>query len=217
MVSERSYLEATRAAYDAVADDYAALLSTELAAKPLDRGLLAAFAELVSAADAGPVADLGCGPGRVTCLLDTLGLDAFGVDLSPRMVEVAQLRYPGMRFQVGDMARLDLLDGILGGIVAWQSIIHTPPEDLPELLRQLARMLAPAGHLLIAFQAGDERFHLTEGYGHQFSLDVYRLRPEHVARLLEAAGLAVHTRVLREPIGRETTQQAYLMARKPAS
>lgn len=65
-MTEASYLSGTRAAYDTVAVDYAELLTTELAAKPLDRGLLAAFAELVKNSGGGPVADLGCGPGRVT-------------------------------------------------------------------------------------------------------------------------------------------------------
>lgn len=36
--------------------------------------MLAAFAELVDAADAGPVADLGCGPGRMTAHMHALGL-----------------------------------------------------------------------------------------------------------------------------------------------
>lgn len=216
-MSKPSYLEMTRTAYDLVAEDYAALLSTELAAKPLDRGLLATFAELVRAADAGPVADLGCGPGRVTCILDTFGLDVFGIDLSPGMIAVAKDRYPGLRFEVGDMSRLDPADDAVGGVVAWYSIIHTPPEHLPDLLAELARVLAPAGHLLLAFQAGDERVHQTERYGHEVSLDTYRLPPERVGELLESAGLAVHTRVVREPMGTEKTQHAYLMARKPAS
>lgn len=46
-MTEPSYLHSTRTAYDTVAVDYAELLRAELAAKPLDRALLAAFAELV--------------------------------------------------------------------------------------------------------------------------------------------------------------------------
>jgi SAM-dependent methyltransferase len=60
--------------------------------------MLAAFAELVQAAGGGPVADLGCGPGRVTAHLDGPGVAAFGVDLSPGMVDVARQTYPGLRF-----------------------------------------------------------------------------------------------------------------------
>lgn len=42
----------------------------------------------------GPVADVGCGPGRVTTYLDGLGLDVSGVDLSPEMVAVGPPRVP---------------------------------------------------------------------------------------------------------------------------
>ena len=81
-MTEPAFLSATRTAYDTVAVDYARLVATELDTKPLDRALLATFAELVLADGAGPVADLGCGPGRITVHLQALGLAAFGVDLS---------------------------------------------------------------------------------------------------------------------------------------
>jgi SAM-dependent methyltransferase len=66
-----------------MAVDYAECFCDELAAKPLERALLAAFAELVQAAGAGPVANLGSGPGRVTAHLHALRSSVFGVDLSP--------------------------------------------------------------------------------------------------------------------------------------
>lgn len=212
--TEPLHLRATRAAYDTVAVDYAKLLSSELAAKPLDRALLATFAELVQTIGAGQVADLGCGPGRVTAHLHSLGLSAHGIDLSPAMIEVARRTHPGLRFEEGSMTDLDLADGVLGGIVAWYSIIHTPPERLPPIFTELHRVLSPGGQLLLAFQAGDERVHLEHVYGHVVSLDAYRLPPDRVADLLSQAGLAVHTQVLREPDGPERNQQAYLLARK---
>jgi SAM-dependent methyltransferase len=217
-VTEPSYLRATRVAYDTVAVDYAELLRNGLAAKPLDRALLAAFAELVRAADVGPVADLGCGPGRVTAHLHSLGLAAFGVDLSPAMIAVARQSHPGLQFDEGSMTALGLTDGVLGGIVAWYSIIHTPPERLPVMFAEFHRVLAPGGQLLLAFQVGDERVQLEHAYGHAISLDAYRLSPDHVAELLSQAGLVVYAQLVREPepVGLEKSQQAYLMARKPA-
>ncbi|HYJ66166.1 MAG TPA: methyltransferase domain-containing protein [Nocardioidaceae bacterium] len=208
---------ATRLAYDTVAADYAKLFSTELESKPLDRGLLGVFAEFVRSAGLGPVADVGCGPGRVTTYLSGLGLDAFGVDLSPGMIEIARARYPELRFEVGAMAALDLADGTLGGVLAWYSIIHTPPEQLAASFAELGRVLAPGGHLLLAFQAGDDdHVHREEAYGHAVSLDSYRHSPDRVAELLERAGIPVHTRVLRDPdyVGWETSPQAYFLARR---
>ncbi|MEU0836266.1 hypothetical protein [Streptomyces sp. NPDC005969] len=59
-------------------------MRTELGRRPLNRAMLAAFVELVQATDAGPVADIGRGRGRVTGHLQSLGLTARGIDLSRR-------------------------------------------------------------------------------------------------------------------------------------
>jgi hypothetical protein len=83
-VTEPGFLRDTRIAYDAVAADYARRYREELAGRPLDRAMLAGFAELVRAAGAGPVADIGCGAGRVTALLDGLGLAACVLARKPR-------------------------------------------------------------------------------------------------------------------------------------
>jgi SAM-dependent methyltransferase len=203
--------EDTRASYDAVAETYATLFGDELAGKPLDRALLAAFAETVS----GPVADVGCGPGHVTAYLRHLGLDASGIDLSPAMIDVARRAYPGIPFSVGDLTRLDMTADALGGIVAFYSIIHLPPQRLPVALAEFARVLAPAGQLLVAFQTGaGERLHQTDWHGHQVSLDHYRRDPDDIAARLTAAGLELRARLVREPGPTESARRCYLLARK---
>jgi SAM-dependent methyltransferase len=117
------------------------------------------------------------------------------------------------RAMLAAFAALDLADGAVGGIVAWYSIIHTPPAHLPAVLAEFHRVLAPGGHVLLAFQAGDERVHLEEAYGHAVSLDAYRLLPDSVVVLLRTAGLVTGARLLREPQAPETVPQAYLLGR----
>ncbi|MEV6793697.1 class I SAM-dependent methyltransferase [Streptomyces sp. NPDC051320] len=214
-MTEPAHQRTTRASYDIAATAYADLLRTALDDQPYDRAMLALFAELVRTTDAGPVADLGCGPGRVTGHLSALGLPAFGIDLSPGMIAEARKAYPELRFTVGSMRELDLPDAGLGGVVAWYSVIHTPPEQLPVLFAEFHRVLAPGSHLLLAFKAGDERVHLDQAYGHDLSLDVYWLPPDRVAELLREAGLVVDARLVREPIGYEKSPQAYLLGHKP--
>ena len=93
--------EMTRAAYDTVAADSADLFRDELRANVFDRAMLGAFAEVVLADGGGQVADLGCGPGRITGPLHDLGLDVFGIDLSPAMIAVAREALPHLTFEVG--------------------------------------------------------------------------------------------------------------------
>lgn len=108
-------LAETRASYDAIAAEHPDWLNSDLDDRPLDRALFAVFAELVRAGGNGPVADVGCGSGRVTILLSRLGLDAFGVDLSPGMVSLARRNYPQLRFEEGSMLELDLPTAGLAG------------------------------------------------------------------------------------------------------
>lgn len=218
MTDEPEFLATTRTFYDTVAGDYADHFRDALAVRPWDRAVLAGFAEDVRAQGAGPVADLGCGPGLVTAHLDALGVPVFGVDLSPQMVALARREHPGVRYEEGSMLALDLPDGALGGVVAYYSIIHTPSERLPQLFAEFHRVLAPGGHLLVAFQVGDEPLHLDRPFGHPVSLDFRRRQPDRIAELLAQAGLTVRLRMLREPdetVG-ESTPQACLAARKPA-
>src|SRR6185437_13103308 len=67
--------DAVRAAYNGSAARYAELFADPLLRDyPVERALLAAFAELVRASGGLPVADLGCGPGYLTAHLSSLGL-----------------------------------------------------------------------------------------------------------------------------------------------
>lgn len=205
----------TRHGYDAVAEDYARLIPGLSAETALDIAVIDDFSARCLNAELGPVADIGCGPGRVTAHLAERGLDVFGIDLSPGMVDVARRTHPHLRFEVGAMEELDLEDGTLGGVLAWYSLIHTAPGNLPAVVGELARVLRPGGWLLTAFQAGDgERVQRSTAYGRSATMTNYRHDPEHVITVLEGGGFDLHARLLRSPEGAEKTPQAILLARR---
>ena len=119
---------------------------------PLDRWLGpvdAADAEVLKLA-AGPVIDLGCGPGRHAAALRAAGTAALGVDFSPVAISIARRR--GAAVMLGDLftgvphagrwRTALLLDGNVG--------IGGAPEAL---LRRTCELLAPAGSALVELDA----------------------------------------------------------------
>ena len=218
-VTEPAYLAAVRESYDTVAADYAKLVKTPAELDPLSRAMLAAFAELVRETDRGPVADLGCGPGKVTAHLAGLGVPGvFGVDLSPKMIEVARQAYPDLRFTVGSLTAPPIADGALGGILAYYSTHHTPPKLLPVVYAEFHRTLTPGGRLMMAGYVGDgERVRYSQAYGgHPVSYESYFVPPDRIAELLRQAGLVV-TAQLVQPAGEGAKRTVgTFLARKPA-
>ncbi|MEU1747663.1 class I SAM-dependent DNA methyltransferase [Micromonospora arida] len=186
------WLTATRTSYDTVAVSYAHLVRDLLAEAPYERAALASFAELVQGAGGGPVADVGCGTGRITAHLHTLGVDAFGIDLSPGMIAVARRDHPELRFEVGSMTDLDLADGSVAGLVAWYSLIHIPDDQIGVVFAHFRRVVRPGGPLLLGFHVGDETTLKTEGYGgHPMDVHVHRRQPAEVAAWLREHGFTV--------------------------
>lgn len=201
--------------YNAAAADYHAILKDYHRQDPFEIGALDYFGALVPD---GPVGDLGCGTGRITAYLAAKGMDVFGVDLTPGMIEVARREYPELRFEVGSLFGLDLKDGELAGALAWYSLVHTPAEDLPAVFAELFRVLRPGGHLVHGFKVGTGSRHLTQAYGHDLDLEVYMYGVADVARLLAAAGFVEVATLTRAPLAAEKDAgQAALIVRKPAT
>ncbi|WP_433557591.1 class I SAM-dependent methyltransferase [Pseudonocardia xinjiangensis] len=214
-MQELSDLETVRESYDRVADAYVEMGAGRLDAQPWLRAALAAFAESVRGL--GPVLDVGCGPGIVTAHLAGLGLDASGVDLSPRMVEHARREYPDLRFSVASATDLDLAPSSLGGVLGWWSLFNLPREALPGVLRSFADALVPGGQALVGTHVGDGDIARTEGYGGlPVSWTTHLYRPEELVGTLVDAGLEMVAE-LRLPVQPPSLlPQVLLAARRPA-
>ena len=195
-----SWLSDTRTSYDTDAVGYAEKVRGLLDESPYLRASLALFAELVRDAGGGLVADVGCGPGYVTRHLHHLGVDAFGIDLSPEMIAIARRDYPDLNFEVGTMTDLDLADDSVSGLVAFWSVIHVPDHSVPGVFAQFHRVLRPGCPLLVGFHVGDETRHTCEAYsGRSINVDSHRRRPEKIAHWLRGAGFAIQAELVIRP------------------
>ncbi|MFF0568426.1 class I SAM-dependent methyltransferase [Streptomyces sp. NPDC004041] len=217
-MTDPSHLNEIRQSYDTVAADYARCVKDPGALDPVSRAVLSAFAELVTSSGLGPTADVGCGPGKVTAYLTGLGVSAFGVDLSPKMIALARAAHPDLRFDVGSMSALAAGDGELGGVLAYYSTHHLPPAELPAVYGEFHRTLAPGGRLLLVTRVGEEgRQRRTYGYGDgdPAPFDSYRLPADRIAGLLERAGFAITAQTLQAPEEGARRPVAGFLARKP--
>jgi uncharacterized protein YceH (UPF0502 family)/SAM-dependent methyltransferase len=198
--------------YGGVACDYADALVDELDVLPFERWLL----EEVASRASGPVVEVGCGPGHVTAFLAGLGADASGLDLTPEMVAVARQRFPDVAYAVGDLRQLMRPTSAPGwsAVLAWYSLIHLSPDELPEAVASLARPLAPGGQLVIALHTGGGTRRVTEWFGHHVGLTFVLHDRSAVLDAVRAAGLSGITWYHRGPVADrgETSERLYVLA-----
>ena len=91
------------------------------------------------------ILDLGCGPGRDLAVFTSLGHVAIGLDGAASFVGMA--RETGCEVWQQDFLHLALPDARFDGIFANASLFHVPSAELPRVLGELHRALAPRGVL----------------------------------------------------------------------
>jgi SAM-dependent methyltransferase len=187
-IEQPADLDVVRTSYDRVADNYVELNLGDLTSYPWLRTAIDGFATAVRGL--GPVLDVGCGPGDVTAYLAEQGLQVSGVDLSPRMIDHARRRYPGLRFEVASATELELADSSYGGILGWWSLFNLPRNVLPAVIEAFARALVPGGHVIIGTHQGEGDIERTEAYGAvPVSWTTHLWQPDELWAMLAAAGL----------------------------
>lgn len=89
------------------------------------------------------VADLGCGSGVFTDLLNKQGYEAIGLDLSPKLIALARNKYPKVEFLEGDVEQLPFPDSSLDGVLLSGLVHHLP--DPARCAGEVFRVLKPGG------------------------------------------------------------------------
>jgi SAM-dependent methyltransferase len=124
----------------AAADDYnvftpaanALLIETAVRLLQLERG--------------ARIADLGCGSGIFSSMLRDAGYVPSGLDISPKLIELARRNYPGIEFLEGDVENLPYPAASLDGLVL-MGIVHHFPDPAP-CAQEAFRVLRPGGRFV---------------------------------------------------------------------
>jgi len=187
-----------RKGYDEMAEAYTNHVGLEMTVPSLGRSLLEAFAGRVQQQGPGAVADVGCGPGHVTAHLHEFGLDIFGVDNSPVLLDTAQADHPHIRFEFGQLASLPVETGSLQAIISKHSLIHTPADLVPAALDDFGRALTPGGLLYLSFFGSESPAAHGASFDHAVTT-AYAFDIDAMAEWLSAAGFTEDVRVVQQP------------------
>ncbi|MCB9011013.1 MAG: class I SAM-dependent methyltransferase [Actinobacteria bacterium] len=137
--------------------------------------------------DAERVLDIGCGRGELVAMLRERGVDAYGYEIEPDFVGLAE--EAGLPVTLGDgIAHLAGVEpGTLGGVVSSHVVEHLEPTQVLTLVNAAGAALRPGGVLILetpnpeSLVAGSVNFHR----------DLTHRRPIHpdtLAFLCESAG-----------------------------
>lgn len=183
-------------------------LITVLLSYGRDRAWKRRLVELSGAKPGTRALDLACGTGDITFALAGRGAHAVGLDVTFRMLELANLKtrnspspVPHPPFLAGDMMALPLLDASFDLITAGYGVRNVP--EIVPALAEVHRVLSAGGRFLsLDFDKPSSRFLRAVYFGYLTIVgsalgwllhrdpDTYRYIPESIRRYPGAAGVA---------------------------
>lgn len=208
-----------RAAYDAIAEDYARHFPDTRPESALDLAMLDHFVALLPQ-DGPRVLDAGCGTGRIGRYLRDRGCEVTGIDLSSAMVAIARGDHPDLSVLVGSITDLPTGSDDFDGVVYWYSMIHLPNDALPRVFAEAARVVRPGGLVIVGFQSGDDVRDIGEALrqlGHDVRLDRHHRTLDVVLAVAAAHGLFPVAQLTRGPIGAERDPQSFAILRREST
>jgi SAM-dependent methyltransferase len=128
----------------------------ELAARGVD---MHGEADLIDSYNPASVLDAGCGTGRVAIELGRRGRAVSGVDLDPRMLEVARRKAPGISWVEADLADPALtFDRRFDAVtMAGNVLIFVAPGTEEAAVSNVARWLLPGGRFIAGYSLLPDR------------------------------------------------------------
>jgi SAM-dependent methyltransferase len=138
------------------------------------------------------VLDAACGPGNVSRFLMTErpDLELLGIDLAPRMVELAGAAVPSARFVVHDCRELAGLQRRFDGIICAFGLPYLSPEEAAAFIRASAGALDAGGALYLSVMLGRSEDSGVVHFENGNRVFVHYHDEGHILRSVEACGFS---------------------------
>jgi len=210
-----SSLSDVRDMYEATADSYAEMMDTEIEL-PIYEELLGRLQDGI-ATTPGALLDTACGSGHMLAMFRARfdrGRPVVGVDLSPRMVAIANERLGAEgRALVGDMRSLPgIASGSAAAVLNFFAVHHLDSEGVRGSMAEWYRVLVPGGRLLVAAWEGGGRI----DYGGESEIIALRYTSKELSEWAEAAGFTI-SRCVVEPVEGFDMDAVYMDCEKGAA
>jgi len=148
------HVKETISTYDAIAEDYHAILESGRDSQKHKRWVEATVRRFAELLPGKKVLVAGCGTGRDSRLLSRLGLAVTSFDLSDGMLSVARSLEPEGTYLTLDMRDIGKLTDRFDGLLAQGCLYHLRREELEVFLDQVRNVLVPGAILVCSMKLG---------------------------------------------------------------
>lgn len=105
--------------------------------------------------------DVGCGAGALVRSLSARGASVAGIDPNPEALAIAREAVPEGTFYVARAEALPFADASFDGAVFLNSLHHVPKPVMHRALREAARVVGPAGPIVVVEPLAEGSFFLS--------------------------------------------------------
>jgi len=105
------------------------------------------------------VLDIGCGTGKTTSALISMGMDVTGLDFSPSAIShCVSIFGDKAKFTIAECERMPFPDKHFDAVVAVHVLEHLSETQLKDTVKEISRVLMPGGLVFVrSFAVGDMR------------------------------------------------------------
>ncbi len=102
------------------------------------------------------ILEIGCGPGNITkhLLSKRSDFDILGIDIAPKMIELAKENNPSASFAIMDARQIDEIETKYDGIICGFCLPYLSPTDVQKLITDCYNLLNKNGLIYISFVEG---------------------------------------------------------------